>query len=178
MKQLVPYGSGTLLQNAVEVAASIVPVEIIVVTGANAIEVQKAAQHALLRWVHNPRWSAGLGSSIAIGAASIDPDSSGLLILLCDQWRIMPQDLLTLLDKWVSAPDRIVVAESGGVNMPPVIFPSSCFAQIRKLKGSLGARSLFDLHPALITAVTIANAGIDLDSQAHLELLKNTVCNN
>jgi len=56
--------------------------------------------------------------------------------------------------------------------MPPVIFPSSCFQQLRELEGHRGARSLFNTHPGLITAIPVINAASDLDTQSQLEQLK------
>ena len=168
MKQLVPYGTGALIQHAVDIAASIAPAEILAVTGAGAAKVRKAARHASLRWVHNPRWPDGLGSTIAAGAASIHPDTDGLLILLCDQWRLCPQDLQKLAAAWHASPGRIAVAKAGGTLMPPVIFPSPCFERLRALDGGEGARSLFAAYPGMITPVALENARFDLDTPAHL----------
>ncbi len=172
-KQLLRCGTGTLIQNAINHAHAIGPVEIIVVTGAHADEVQAVAQDTPVRWVHNPRWPDGLGGSIATGVDNINPDSSAVLILLCDQWRIQARDLQTLVSTWHSAPERIVVAQAGGNYMPPVIFPSSCFKQLQTLKGDQGARSMIKLHHDLVTAVPLENAGFDLDTQTHLELFKS-----
>jgi CTP:molybdopterin cytidylyltransferase MocA len=172
-KQLLRYRTGTLIQNAINHAKSIAPVEIIVVTGAHANEVQAAAQDTPVRWVRNPRWADGLGGSIATGAEHISSDSSAVLILLCDQWRIQDEDLQALVSTWHSAPQRIVTALAGGCYVPPVIFPSTCFSQLRALKGDRGARSLLHSHPGLVTAVPLENAGFDLDSAAHLDLLNS-----
>ncbi|MGA9573715.1 MAG: nucleotidyltransferase family protein [Lysobacterales bacterium] len=174
IKQLVRYGSGTLIQNAVKSANSINPLEIMVITGAYAEEIRDTVHHACVRWVHNPQWSEGLGGSIATGVVNIHPDSSGLLILLCDQWRIQAQDLQALVKIWDAAPERIVVAETGGQYMPPVIFPSTLFKQLRALKGDTGARSLFNSHPDLMTPVSLENAAFDLDTHTHLALLRSS----
>ena len=172
VKQLVQYQGKSLLQNAVDTAHSITPREIIVVTGANAKAVTDTLQQPVVRWIHNPHWSAGMGGSIALGAAAINPESTGLMIFLCDQWRIQAQDLQALVATWRSGPQRIVVAEAQGHYMPPVIFPASCFEQLRKLEGNRGARSLLEAHPDLITAVPLENAGFDLDTQSQLDELE------
>ena len=75
-KQLVKYKGKSLIQNAVDTAHSLAPHEIIVVTGANAAEVRDAVKHPPVRWVDNQHWSTGMGGSIALGTASIDPQSS------------------------------------------------------------------------------------------------------
>lgn len=170
-KQLLRCGAVTLIQNAIAKAAACDPWEIIVVTGAHAFEVKAAAQDTPVRWVHNERWQDGLGASIATGAAEIDAGSSGVLILLCDQWRVGAGDLQALVSTWRSAPGRIVAAQAGGRYTPPVIFPSKRFGELCALEGDRGARSLLDSRPGLVTPVPLENAAYDLDTPAHLQLL-------
>ena len=174
VKQLVSYKTGPLIQNAVSTAHSIRPQEIIVVTGSNAIAVKEAVQQTPVRWIHNSHWSSGIGGSIALGTTAISPESKGLMIFLCDQWRIQTQDLNKLADIWQSDPERIVCAEAKGVLMPPVIFPLSCFKQLRELEGAQGARSLFETHPELLRPVALENAGFDLDTESQLAQLENS----
>ncbi len=170
-KQLVKYKGQPLLQKAVEVADSLSPLEIIVVTGSQATAIENTIQDTLVKWVHNPQWSAGMGGSIAMGATAINPESTGLMILLSDQWRIQTQDLQELAQTWQSDPSRIVVAEAEGHYMPPVIFPSVCFEQLQALQGHEGARGLFKSYPEQLTAVPIPNATFDLDTQSQLDEL-------
>jgi molybdenum cofactor cytidylyltransferase len=173
LKQLVQYKTGSLIQNAVTAAHSIAPREIIVITGSNAKAVKDAVQQTPVRWIHNPHWSTGMGRSIALGAAAISPESIGLMIFLCDQWRIQTQDLSELAGIWQSDPKRIVCAEADGLLMPPAIFPSGCFRQLRELEGNQGAQILFQAHSELLRPVPLKNAVFDLDTVAQLAQLKN-----
>jgi molybdenum cofactor cytidylyltransferase len=170
-KQLLRYKKKTLIQNAVETALSITPREIIVVTGANAEAVKDSIQTVPVCWIHNPNWSAGMGGSIAAGAAGINPESRGVMILLCDQWRLQTSDLQDLAEKWQSDPKRIVCAEAEGQLMPPVIFPASCFGNLQALHGNSGARNILKNHPELLTAVPSKNAAYDMDTPNQLKQL-------
>ncbi len=173
-KQLVQYKGQSLLQNAVDVADSLSPLEIIVVTGSQATAIEDTLGDASVKWVHNPQWSAGMGGSIAAGATAINPESTGLMILLSDQWRMQTQDLQKLAQTWQSDPSRIVAAEADGHYMPPVIFPLACFEHLKALQGHEGARSLFKSFPERLTAVPIPNATFDLDTKSQLDdLLTN-----
>ena len=156
-------------KNVVNTARSVSPLEIVVVTGAYADAVKQSVQQPDIHWVHNPHWSTGMGGSIAMGSSAINANSSGLMILLCDQWRINTEDLDALASTWKSQPDRIVVSEAGGKLMPPAIFPSSCFSRLHKLRGDEGARSLFKTLADQITPVPLANAALDLDTPDQLE---------
>ena len=171
-KQLVSFKGGSLIQNAVNIAHSIAPREIIVITGADSDDIKNSVQHPPVRWIHNPHWSTGMGGSIALGTARINPESTGLMILLCDQWRVQTQDLEILADRWRDNPKRIVVSEAEGHYMPPVIFPAACFTRLRGLEGDQGARRLFQDYPELLTPVTVKNAIFDLDTQSQLDELE------
>jgi molybdenum cofactor cytidylyltransferase len=173
-KQLLQYGSGSLIQNTVNTAQALAPGEIVMVTGAQSTAVKASVQHHPVLWVHNSHWSDGMGGSIALGTAAVNPGSTGLMILLCDQWRIRLQDLLALANCWRSDPGRIFVAEADGHYMPPVIFPSTCFKAILQLKGQQGARSVLDTYAELVTPVSMANAAFDLDTQEQLLEMKKT----
>ena len=170
-KQLLRYRNKTLVQHAVETAHSITPREIIVVTGANAQAVKDAIETVPVCWIHNPNWSAGMGGSIATGAAGINPESRGVMILLCDQWRLQTSDLQELAEKWQSDPRRIVCAQADGQLMPPVIFPAGCFGNLHALHGDSGARSILKNHPDLLTVVPSKNAAYDMDIPSQLNQL-------
>jgi len=172
-KQLVRYKAETLIQNAVNLAQSISPREIIVITGANAQAVKDAVQLTTVRWVHNPDWSAGMGRSIAAGAACICPESSGVMILLCDQWRLQTSDLHLLAETWQSNRQRIVCAQTKSKNMPPVIFPAFFLDRLQALGSDVGAQKILRDHPELLTPVELRNALFDLDTQTQLALLQS-----
>lgn len=170
-KQLVRHKAGSLIQNAIDCAHSIAPLEIIVITGANAKAVKDSVQGIPVRWVHNSRWTEGMGSSIATGAAIINPKSLGVMVLLCDQWKIQTSDLRLLAETWQAHPERIVCANTQGRNMPPAIFPVSCFSRLQALDGESGARTILQDHPGSLTAVPMRNAGFDLDTPTHMNQL-------
>lgn len=174
-KQLVKYQGKSLIQNAVDTANSISPAEIIVVTGACEEQVRRAVSDPAVCWVHNSNWSAGMGSSIAAGVSSVSPASGGLMILLCDQFRIASEDLHKLFQAWRSNQQQIVAAETEGRLMPPVIFPAHYFDTLQQLQGDEGARKLIQAHPDLVTPVPMKNAAFDLDTQNQLDKLRSSL---
>ena len=171
-KQLLEHKGKPLIQNAVNLAQSLSPREIIVVTGAAATRVEAALEQLPVRCIHNPDWSTGMGGSIALGAGAVSPDSSGLLILLCDQWRIQSADLLKLADTWQASPGHIVCAQAEGHLMPPVIFPPVFFDELRQLREDRGARKLLKKNPDQLYSIQMDNAYSDLDTPAQLQDLE------
>ena len=170
-KQLVRYKGGTLIQNAVDLALSIDPLEVIVVTGADERSVKNAVRKSQVRCVHNAHWRDGMGSSIATGAAVTSSESSGVMILLCDQWRLQTADLQLLITTWQQDSKRIICAHADSQNMPPVIFPAGLFGKLKALGSDSGARRILKDHPELLTWVEIENAQFDLDRQSQLKQL-------
>ena len=170
-KQLVRYKSGTLIQNAVTLANSIAPSEVVVITGDKASAVKDSVGQAPVRWVHNSNWSAGMGSSIAAGASVVSPASRAVMILLCDQWRLETSDLCLMAETWLKNPERIICARANEQNMPPVIFPIRFLDQLQALEGENGARSILRNKPGMLTPVPLKNAQFDLDTKAGLNQL-------
>ena len=172
-QQLVRYKSVSLIQNALNIASTIDPYEVIIVTGHNASAVKKAVDHTPVRWVHNSNWSAGMGSSIAAGAAVVGHASSAVMILLCDQWRLHASDLHLMAETWQSNPERIICARANNKNMPPVIFPIFFLGQLQALKGENGARDILGGNHKLLIPVPLKNSVFDLDTTAGLSRLKS-----
>ena len=172
-KQLVRYKSVSLIQNAVNIAGSINPCEIIVITGHKASAVQNAVDQTPVHWVHNSNWSDGMGSSIAAGAAVVSHASRAVMILLCDQWRLETSDLRLMAETWRSNPERIICARANEQNMPPVIFPVSFLGQLQSLEGENGARDILGDKPEMLIPVPLKNASFDLDTTAGLSRLKS-----
>jgi len=170
-KQLVRYKGKTLIQQTVECAQSLSPAEIIVVTGAGETPIKETLRKYPVRWISNPQWAMGMGHSIAIGARAVDTASAGLMILLCDQWRIRPHDLRGLANTWQPDRERIVCARVQDRCCPPVIFPSACFEALGSLEGDRGAQGVLAANPKLLVHVPMANAAFDLDTPAHLDEL-------
>lgn len=173
-KQLIKFRDKTLLQHAIGKAALLSPLEILVVTGSQANLVKASVNDKTVKWVHNPAWVDGLGSSVAAGTASLDETSEGVMIVLCDLWRLQARDLQSLADVWHADRQQIVVATADGQTMPPVIFPCSQFEELKKLKGKQGARSLIKKHLGSLTTVQMPNAAFDLDNEQQLDQLLST----
>lgn len=170
-KQLVDYHGQPLLQHIIDVVSSIKPLQVIAVTGAGANTIRDTVRAAGVCWVHNPDWAEGLGGSIALGARAVSPDSSGLMILLCDQYRVTAADLQNLVETWHANPAHIVAAKAGGRCMPPLVFPPDLFSAIENLAGENGARGLVAQHRERVIALPMENAAFDLDTPEQLQNL-------
>ncbi len=173
-KQLVQYQGQSLIRRAIQSAESLSPHEILVITGADAEAVRVEIQKTSARCVNNTDWEKGMGTSIAKGAQSVSGKPQGLMILLCDQWRILPEDLQLLVKTWQIDPEQIICSATEDRCGPPVIFPFHYLNELSSLTGNHGANSILDNHQHLVSRVALQNAAFDLDTPAQLQQLRKT----
>ncbi len=165
-KQLVSLQGETLVRRqAARLLTQANPV--LAVLGAEADPVARELGDLPVGIVHNEAWAAGMGGSIAAGMKALADDQPGVLILLCDQWRIGQADLLALCSAWRGAPSRIAAACWNGQKGAPAIFPNRLFGELRGLSGEQGARGLIE-HERGILQVDLPNAAFDLDTPGDL----------
>jgi len=176
-KQLVTHSGKPLLRYIIELAATLRPLEIIVVTGAVAAKVQPVIEAAKrmvtqLTVVHNPNWESGIGSSISAGTSALNDKTQAVMVLLADQWKITADDLQVLQTAWHSNPQSLVASHTGNILGPPVIFPRDCFEALTKLKDDRGANSVVQNNIKRVIQVEICNAEADLDTPNDLKALQ------
>lgn len=170
-KQLLSFQGRPLVRRSAELLAGLTT-QVVVVTGAQADEVTAALAGLPVQTCVNTRWREGVGSSIALGVRSLPHPVAGLLLLLCDQYRLSEDDLQGLIAAWHEDPERIVAAKWGGAFGPPVIFPSTYFRQLGRLSGDLGARRLLVEQRSRVRFVEIDSAAYDVDDAVGLEWMR------
>ncbi|HET6250499.1 MAG TPA: nucleotidyltransferase family protein [Tepidisphaeraceae bacterium] len=170
-KQLVKIDGQTLLWRQCRVAldAGIGPVMVILGCQGEACAAAIADLPVTTRF--NENWSEGMAATLRIAAtAAIEKNADALLIMHCDQHRLVAADLRKLRSNWAAtagaAACRSVFGEYLG---PPVILPSACFEQMSQLQGEEGARRILARLPhGTLVHVEIANARYDLDLPSQL----------
>ena len=169
-KQLLQLDGESLLSRTVNLLLAQIS-DLVVVTGAFAPAVREQLQNPGVRIEHNEQWQAGMGDSIAAGMRAVSDDRDGVLIMLCDQWRIDRDDLKALIQAWGKDPESIAVASWGGNLGPPIIFPNQLLDKLRQLHGPQGAKSLVE-QQSRIRKVEIPNAQFDLDTDEDLQIMR------
>ena len=174
-KQLVQLDGESLVLRGARSLLELGPAKVIVVTGAASQAVSDQLSSVPVQLVHNPEWSMGMGRSIAAGLAHMPPTIEGVLIMLCDQWRVEYSDLNDLAKLWLSDISRIATASWNDsetrVYGPPAIFPRKYFRQLVCLKEDKGARSIIQQNKQQLLSILLENAAMDLDVPADLQQL-------
>ena len=162
-KQLLQLDGETLLHRA---ARALVDgcAPIIVVLGAVADECQNALQDLPVQTVVNENWRAGMGSSIAVGMATLDaqaPDVEAAILALCDQPFLNAALVGALIHQYEISGCSIVACDYGAALGPPALFARTHFAELAQLSGEQGARRLFAEYETACVPFPQGRADID-----------------
>jgi molybdenum cofactor cytidylyltransferase len=175
-KQLLVYRGESLLKRAIRLAQEAGAAPVLAVLGANFEVISASIAPMRVMIVHNHRWEQGISSSIHSGlraANTCSPQSSGVLLLGCDQPRLTAEHLRSLLDAFnAESADTIVSSVYNGVRGVPAIFPRLAFSELLALSGDQGARALIALAPCPVVTIYFDGGEIDIDSPedvSHLE---------
>ncbi len=176
-KLLAELGGKPLVRIVTEQALESKASNVIVVTGHQAEEVQKALQGLRVKFVHNPDFAEGLASSVKTGIAAVPENADGAVICLGD----MPLISAHLIDRLIEAfaPDRgnlIAVPVSDGRRGNPVLWSRRFFNELMTLDGDIGARHLIAKHSEAVAEVPVEGHGafLDIDTPQALEAARRS----
>ena len=166
-KQLVRKDGESLVRRSARLLLTLAPANLTVVTGCGAEAVTAELDGLPVGVVFNRDWELGMGASINRGVRSLPQGLHGVLVAVCDQWRLEPEDLGGLRDHWHHDISRICVAAwregEAFVSGPPVIFPRKLIPELKSMQSNRGARQLIDRYMDLVEFVEMDNAAFDLD---------------
>jgi molybdenum cofactor cytidylyltransferase len=171
-KLLAELGGKPLVRIVTEQALASKAQGVIVVTGHQADQVEKALQGLEVKFVHNPDFAEGLATSVKAGIAAVPENADGAVICLGD----MPLISADLIDRLIEsfAPDRgnlIVVPVSDNRRGNPVLWSRRFFHELMTLDGDIGARHLIIRHGEAVAEVAVDGHGafLDIDTPQALE---------
>jgi len=163
-KQLVNTQAGLLWQRTIDVCLAISR-SITIVTG--SWRPSSVLPNGVIE-CHFPRWSEGMGSSIAYGIQNSPTPTKGYLIVLIDQWGLTKETLHEFVSAWNG--ENIQLANDGNYKGPPVLFPAHYQHHLSALRGDEGAKSL--IKQSTSTEQILGNAALDLDTPADLKFFQ------
>ena len=109
--------------------------------------------------VHNPRWQAGMGSSLAAGLAAVPGECTAAVLALADQPLVGPEAVRRLIAAH-AAGASVAVACYDGKPRNPVLIGQEHWAEVAALaEGDVGARPFLRAHPELVTHIECADTG-------------------
>ena len=176
-KQLVTIEGQPLVRRSASLLIECGFDPLLVVTGAYREMVDRALDGLEVQRIYNPDWSQGMGSSLALAAASLEVGSvDGVLVMLADQWDVGVPDIERLKTGFITDISMLSCAsfqrEESTVISPPALFPGIMIRELAKLTGDHGAKPLIGKHSARTRTVELAGASSDLDTPEDLARLR------
>jgi molybdenum cofactor cytidylyltransferase len=171
-KLLEPIGGEPMVRHIGGVALNSGASPVIVVTGFEADSIAAALSGLEVTIVHNAAFGDGLSRSLRAGLSAVPPDSEGALILLGDMPLIDASVVGALLGAFTGR-DAICAPVHGGRRGNPILWGSSYFAEMMRLAGDQGAKTVLTRHAARVTDVAIGSESIfaDIDTPSDLARL-------
>jgi molybdenum cofactor cytidylyltransferase len=164
-----------LVRIAVEQALASRAAPVIVVTGHQREQVEAALAGLDVRFVHNPDYADGLGSSLKAGVAAVPAESDGVVVCLGD----MPQVKAALIDRLIAAYDAekgalVVAPTRDGRRGNPVLWARRFFPDLMTVSGDVGARNVLSSYGEAVVEVPVSESGafVDVDTPEALVAAK------
>jgi molybdenum cofactor cytidylyltransferase len=166
LKQLLPWGSGTLLTQVVDTALASSARPVVVVLGAQAEACRTALGERPVQVVVNPAWTQGQSTSVQAALAVLPSYVDATLFLLADQPAMQSSTLEALIARYRTTRAPLVWPEFQGQRGNPVLFDHSLFPELMALRGDVGGRAVLQGHIAEAERVSVFDAGIltDIDT--------------
>jgi molybdenum cofactor cytidylyltransferase len=167
-KPLARVHGVSLLRRTLKVASTFGADRIIVVTPRNAGRHRIEARGVNVHWAVNSQRTQGLSSSVRRGIAAARY-ASAILLLPADLVHLTTRDLLKLVQRWHSAPRRLIARRINLSGATPVILPRWLYARASAVAGDVGLREFVGQLPAdNRVLVDLHSAGWDVDTPQDL----------
>ncbi len=174
-KQLLPYGSSTLLEHAVQTAIGSGIGPVIVVLGAEKERIGSSIKSYDVQVAENDEWEEGMASSIRCGIKKLlqyFPGTDGAMIMVCDQPFVNKELLQEMLILQQQTGKPAVSASYAGISGTPVLFHKDLFNSLLALKGDRGARKFLAEHPEMAATIEFPEGKLDIDTETDYKNLQ------
>lgn len=152
-KQLLRYGSATLLDHVLSTARACDFDQLLCVVGGAAGQIFRRVNLDGVQVVENPHFGEGCSSSIAAALRAVDPRADVLVLLLADQPGVSAATVKKLLDGRGGGALAACAYEDGRGH--PLAFGRSTFSELEALHGDKGVWKLLDRHGGQVIDVPI-----------------------
>jgi molybdenum cofactor cytidylyltransferase len=174
-KLLAEIGGKPLVRIVVDQVLASRARPVIVVTGHQRERVEAALNGLPVKFVHNPHFADGLGTSLRAGVGALPAEVDGAIVCLGD----MPQVDAALIDRLIGAfdPDAgalAVVPTIDGKRGNPVVWSRRFFPDLMAVEGDIGARHLIGRYTEVVAEVPLTGTAAltDVDTPEALEAVK------
>ncbi len=146
LKQLLPWQGEPLVRRVARTALQAGLSPVVLVSGAQAAEVEAAVKDLPVQVAQNPDWRAGQSTSVVTGINALPADCGAAIFLLADQPQISSTLIRSLVEERSSTLPVILAPLVNGQRSNPVLFDRQTFPDLLALSGDTGGRALFSRY--------------------------------
>ena len=170
-KQFIRRNGRSLLRQAAETACASRASEVVVVLGFHASQMRKELHGLPIRIVENPRWQAGVSSSIIAAIVALPPICEAAMFMVCDQPQLQAAHLDALIAAYTRTGRSAVASGYADTVGVPALFDRTLLPELLQLTGDRGAKEVLTRHADELLIVSWPEGALDIDSEADLSLL-------
>jgi len=163
-KQLVRFGSETLLDRSIRIATEAGCAPIVVVLGAFEVEIRSQCKLQDVLILSNPDWAEGMGTTLAMGARAF-ANVRGILVMTCDMPAVTAVHL-----KALASSIKLAASSYGGRNGVPAYFPEESIPELLTLRADAGAKEFLRFADRF----ELPGGEIDIDTPEGLKQARKT----
>ena len=153
-KQLLRYGTGTLLGHVLDTARGCGFDQTLCVVGGSSVDVRGAVDFGGVEVVENQEFGEGCSSSIAAVLGAVDPRADVLVLMLGDQPGVTADTVAALLAGRGDAPLAACAYDDGRGH--PLAFSRGMFQALSNLHGDKAVWKLMDRFAEQVVDVSVA----------------------
>jgi molybdenum cofactor cytidylyltransferase len=142
-KQLLEWKGQSFVQAVARTAINAGLSPVIVVSGANAEDVETSVSGLGVEVIRNVEWTSGQASSIKKAVKSLSPEIGGAVFLLSDQPQVSVEVIQALIEKHSQGIRPIIAPMVMDRRANPVLFDKDTFKDLLLLEGDTGGRAIF-----------------------------------
>lgn len=146
-KILLKWNGETFIRNVIKNALQALLSPIIVVLGSVVENVIDEIKDLPVRIVINPEWKEGQSSSLRAGLNDIPNKTGSVIFLLADQPHLSVELISSLVNLHNKTLAPLIVPKVDEMRANPVLFDKVVFNDLKRVKGDMGGRALFENYP-------------------------------
>lgn len=162
-KLLLPWKSGTIIEQVIDTYLRSILAELVVVIGAHADEVRMLVSPKAAVVVENYRYEEGMSTSIRCGVQAASPAADAYLIALADQPLITADAVDCLVQAFAAEKPLIAAAAYQGRRGHPVVFDRALHQELCTLQGDEGGKRLIGKYARQVLYVELGSSAVFTD---------------
>lgn len=146
LKQLLPFGSKTVIETCLETLLTSKVHEVIVVLGHRCDEIRAQIQHLPVKITINPEYHQGMSSSVKCGVRAVSSEAQAVMIALVDQPLVNSDIVDQLITAYLEGEKKIVIPEFEGRSGHPILIDLAYRDEILNIDPQFGLRQVVYNH--------------------------------